>query len=539
MEINSNYNFTYKLVIVGDSSVGKTNIFSKFLKDKIDSNSESSLAVEFGSKIIEIKKRKIKIQIWDTPGQENYKEATKSLYNGALGALLVYDISQKSSINNIDKWISDLKNYGNKNISIILIGNKSDLNNKREISKEEGLKLSEIFNINFIETSAFNGDNINEAFFKLVENIYDIQNNNIDSEILMDNCPPTPPQDIDNCFSCTECSSAIEVLLVDEKKNSIKYKCLKNKYHEKEISLKEYFEIMNKRKKKNDEYLTQCKTHKNKIYNSFCLECNIHLCKDCERTRIHFNHKKNNISEIQPIEEELRIVDQIIKYYKNKLNDLKNEKINKTEELENILKTNKKKEIDLLESLEKQNKINEKNEIKLNNEKFKSDIEDIIKDFKYKIILRKDKYKEDKKAIYNKYKLLNQKDEIHNKVKIEKLNKKFINDLRSFQFEEKIENMENLIKINEIIFNFCNSYHDNYYNSININNLLLNYCDNKYIENKIIKEQFKTNYNEIITLIYQRKKNLLESIVSNYNNRIYFIYIRNPMKNLKRKKKNI
>ena len=108
MEINSNCDFTYKLVIVGDYSVGKANIFSKFLKDKLNTNSESSLTVAFGSKIIEIKKRKIKSQIWDTPGQENNKEYTKSLYKGALGALLVYDISQKSSIKKIDKWINDL-----------------------------------------------------------------------------------------------------------------------------------------------------------------------------------------------------------------------------------------------------------------------------------------------------------------------------------------------------------------------------------------------------------------------------------------------
>lgn len=135
--MNQNCDFIYKLVIVGDSSVGKTIIFSKFLNDKFDSNSENNLIPAFGSKIIEIKKRKIRIQIWDTPGQENYKEATKSLYKGALGALLVYDISQKSSINSIDNCINDLKNYGNENISIILIGNKSDLNNKEKFQKKK------------------------------------------------------------------------------------------------------------------------------------------------------------------------------------------------------------------------------------------------------------------------------------------------------------------------------------------------------------------------------------------------------------------
>ena len=277
---------------------------------------------------------------------------------------------------------------------------------------------------------------------------------------------------------------------------------------------------MKKNRQKNDEYFVQCKTHNNKNYISYCLDCNIHLCKDCLRSRIHFNHSKNDIIEIQPFEEELRIVDQVIKYYKKKLNDLKEEKINKTEELKNILKKNEKKENDLIKKLEKINSNNKKNDIELNNQKFKLDIKKIIREFENKIKLRKDKYIEDKKAIYNKYKLQMQKEEIHNKVKIEKLNKKYIDDLRSFQFEEKIENMENLIKINEIIFNFYNSYNDNYYNSININNLLLNYCDNEYIANRIIKKQCNTNYKEIITVINQRKNNYLKNIVSQLNNRI-------------------
>jgi len=166
------YDFLFKLILIGDSSVGKSNILLKYLKGEFDQNSRATVGVEFGTKNIKIKNKKIKIQIWDTAGQERYRSITSAYYKGAKGAFIVYDITRKLTFDNIDKWVTDLKTNGDKNISIILIGNKSDLEDKREVEKEEGIKKSEEYKIAFLETSALNGDNIDKAFNELLEQIY-------------------------------------------------------------------------------------------------------------------------------------------------------------------------------------------------------------------------------------------------------------------------------------------------------------------------------------------------------------------------------
>ena len=169
------YDLLFKLILIGDSCVGKSNILLKYLKNEFDTNSRATVGVEFGTKNIFLNNKKIKIQIWDTAGEERYRSITSAYYKGAKGALIVYDITKKSSFNNIDKWISDLKLNGDKNICIIILGNKSDLEDKREVNKEEGIKKSEMYKTAFLETSALNGENINKAFDELIEQI--IQNN--------------------------------------------------------------------------------------------------------------------------------------------------------------------------------------------------------------------------------------------------------------------------------------------------------------------------------------------------------------------------
>ena len=172
---DENYEIMFKVVLVGDSFVGKTNIMSKYLKNEFDPNSRATVGVEFGTKNILINNKKIKIQIWDTAGQERYRSITSAYYKGAKGALIVYDITRRTSFDNIDKWISDLKLNGDKNICIIILGNKSDLADKREVTKEEGIKKSEMFKTAFLETSALNGDNIGKAFEEIIGQI--TQNN--------------------------------------------------------------------------------------------------------------------------------------------------------------------------------------------------------------------------------------------------------------------------------------------------------------------------------------------------------------------------
>ena len=163
------YSMIFKIILIGDSGVGKTNILSRYVNNTFSETTKSTVGVELGCKIEEINNTKIKIQIWDTAGQERYKSITKTYYKGSKGALIIYDISRKESFTNVDKWIGDLKEYGDENVCILLIGNKSDLDNIREVSIDEVTKKAEQYNIGFCETSAKNAKNIDYAFQKLIK----------------------------------------------------------------------------------------------------------------------------------------------------------------------------------------------------------------------------------------------------------------------------------------------------------------------------------------------------------------------------------
>ena len=166
------YDMIFKIVLIGDTSVGKTNILSKYLTDEFDPESKATVGVEFGTKNFKIENNIVKVQIWDTAGQERYRSITNAYYKGAKGALLVYDITNKKSFDNLDKWISDLKINGDEKISIVLLGNKSDLESQRVISTEEGKNKAELFKFAFMETSALNGSNIEKAFDELIKEVY-------------------------------------------------------------------------------------------------------------------------------------------------------------------------------------------------------------------------------------------------------------------------------------------------------------------------------------------------------------------------------
>ena len=168
---NDDYDYLFKLIIIGDSYVGKTNIMSQYIKKEFNENSKSTIGVEFGNKIIKIDDKIIKAQIWDTAGQERYKSITSAYYKGAKGAFIVYDITSKTTFNSVDKWIQDLNLYGDKNLTLLLIGNKSDLEEKRQIKKEDGEEKAKSFRLGFIETSACTGENIDKAFDILLKEV--------------------------------------------------------------------------------------------------------------------------------------------------------------------------------------------------------------------------------------------------------------------------------------------------------------------------------------------------------------------------------
>ena len=166
------YDMIFKIVLIGNTSVGKTNILSKYLTDQFDPDSKATVGVEFGTKNFKIENNIVKVQIWDTAGQERYRSITNAYYKGAKGSLLVYDITNKKSFDDLDKWILDLKTNGDDNLSLILLGNKSDLEDKRVISTEEGKNKAEFYKSSFLETSALNGNNIQEAFNELIMDVY-------------------------------------------------------------------------------------------------------------------------------------------------------------------------------------------------------------------------------------------------------------------------------------------------------------------------------------------------------------------------------
>ena len=169
------YTMLFKIVIIGDTYVGKTNILSRYISNEFDPNSNSTIGVELTTKTYNFDNNDVKVQIWDTAGQEKYRSITSSYYKGAQGCLLVYDITKKKSFDNIDKWYSELKSNSDEKIYTMLLGNKSDLEENREVSIEEAEKKAKNFNIAFMETSAYNGININKAFSELINNVY--QNN--------------------------------------------------------------------------------------------------------------------------------------------------------------------------------------------------------------------------------------------------------------------------------------------------------------------------------------------------------------------------
>ena len=172
MADEDNYEMMFKVVLVGDSFVGKTNIMSKYLKDEFHEDSKATVGVEFGSKQFTIEGHSIKAQIWDTAGQERYKAITSAYYKGAKGAFVVYDITRKTSFESIDRWVNDLTAAADKKITIVVIGNKCDLEDQRQITKEQGEEKSAKLEVAFLETSALSGENLDKAFELMMNERY-------------------------------------------------------------------------------------------------------------------------------------------------------------------------------------------------------------------------------------------------------------------------------------------------------------------------------------------------------------------------------
>ena len=161
---DQDYEFIFKVLLLGNSNVGKSSLFLRFVDDIWNDTFVPTIGVDFKIKTFEIDSKKIKMQIWDTAGQERFKNIIASYYRGAHGILLLYDVTDKDSFKNLSNWLIEIEKNASKNVLKVLIGNKSDLEDKRVISYNQGKEFADTYGLKFIETSAKKNLNVNEAF---------------------------------------------------------------------------------------------------------------------------------------------------------------------------------------------------------------------------------------------------------------------------------------------------------------------------------------------------------------------------------------
>ncbi|ONK68282.1 uncharacterized protein A4U43_C05F9630 [Asparagus officinalis] len=170
------YDYLFKVVLIGDSGVGKSNLLSRFTRNEFSLESKSTIGVEFATRSLNVDGKVIKAQIWDTAGQERYRAITSAYYRGAVGALLVYDVTRHATFENVERWLKELRNHTDPNIVVMLIGNKSDLRHLIAVSTEDGKSFAESESLYFMETSALESTNVENAFAEILTQIYRVVN---------------------------------------------------------------------------------------------------------------------------------------------------------------------------------------------------------------------------------------------------------------------------------------------------------------------------------------------------------------------------
>ena len=181
MSNTQEYDYLFKLLLIGNSSVGKSSLLFRFVENVWDDNFVPTIGVDFVNKIfiiliqklktLEVNGKKVKLQIWDTAGQERFKNITASYYRGGNGVLVVYDITDRDSFENLNSWLIEIEKNANKNVYKLLIGNKSDLEEKRKVTYQEGKDFATSNGMQFMETSAKTASKVQEAFELLTQEI--------------------------------------------------------------------------------------------------------------------------------------------------------------------------------------------------------------------------------------------------------------------------------------------------------------------------------------------------------------------------------
>lgn len=173
-DYNQKIDYVFKVVLIGDSAVGKSQMLNRFARNEFTLDSKATIGVEFQTRTIIVDHKTIKAQIWDTAGQERYRAVTSAYYRGAVGAMLVYDITKRQTFDHIARWLEELRSHADNNIVIMLIGNKTDLGTLRAVSTEDAKEFAEKEGLFFLETSALEATNVESAFYTVLTEIYRI-----------------------------------------------------------------------------------------------------------------------------------------------------------------------------------------------------------------------------------------------------------------------------------------------------------------------------------------------------------------------------
>nr|XP_033779782.1 ras-related protein Rab-3D isoform X1 [Geotrypetes seraphini]XP_033779783.1 ras-related protein Rab-3D isoform X1 [Geotrypetes seraphini]XP_033779784.1 ras-related protein Rab-3D isoform X1 [Geotrypetes seraphini]XP_033779785.1 ras-related protein Rab-3D isoform X1 [Geotrypetes seraphini]XP_033779786.1 ras-related protein Rab-3D isoform X1 [Geotrypetes seraphini] len=178
---DQNFDYMFKLLIIGNSSVGKTSFLFRYADDSFTSAFVSTVGIDFKVKTVYRNEKRVKLQIWDTAGQERYRTITTAYYRGAMGFLLMYDISNQDSFNAVQDWATQIKTYSWDNAQVILVGNKCDLEDDRVIPTEDGKRLADELGFEFFEASAKENINVKQVFERLVDTICEKMNESLDA----------------------------------------------------------------------------------------------------------------------------------------------------------------------------------------------------------------------------------------------------------------------------------------------------------------------------------------------------------------------
>lgn len=169
--MNPEYDYLFKLLLIGDSGVGKSCLLLRFADDTYTESYISTIGVDFKIRTIDLDGKTIKLQIWDTAGQERFRTITSSYYRGAHGIIVVYDVTDFESFNNVKSWLHEIDRYACENVNKLLVGNKCDLEKSRKVEFKQAQEFADSLGIEFLETSAKNSTNVEHAFQKMAHQI--------------------------------------------------------------------------------------------------------------------------------------------------------------------------------------------------------------------------------------------------------------------------------------------------------------------------------------------------------------------------------